>query len=104
MSGRHTGNARHLTDPENKIYYGTMEEGFYEVDVHSLEVKELYQDGNKKQQKKNDTDAGPINALLPGVHGKGLYSGQGVMIFSNNGEGTQEALKKFDVEAGCLAE
>lgn len=104
MSGRHTGNARHLTDPENKIYYGTMEEGFYEVDVHSLEVKELYQDGNKKQQKKNDTDAGPINALLPGVHGKGLYSGQGVLIFSNNGEGTQEALKKFDVEAGCLAE
>lgn len=104
MSGRHTGNARHLTDPENKIYYGTMEEGFYEVDVHSLEVKELYQDGNRKKQKRNDTDAGPINALLPGVHGKGLYSGQGVMIFSNNGEGTQEALKKFDVEAGCLAE
>lgn len=24
MSGRHTGNARHLTDPSNKIYYGTM--------------------------------------------------------------------------------
>ena len=52
MSGRHTGNARHLTDPSNKIYYGTMEEGFYEVDVNTLEVKELYQDGNKKQQKK----------------------------------------------------
>ena len=104
MSGRHTGNARHLTDPSNKIYYGTMEEGFYEVDVNTLEVKELYQDGNKKQQKKNDTDAGPINALLPGVHGKGLYSGQGCMYFTNNGEGTQEALKKFDVEAGVLAE
>ena len=41
MSGRHTGNARHLTDPSNKIYYGTMEEGFYEVDVNTLEVKEL---------------------------------------------------------------
>ena len=39
MSGRHTGNARHLTDPSNKIYYGTMEEGFYEVDVNTLEVK-----------------------------------------------------------------
>lgn len=104
MSGRHTGNARHLTDPENKIYYGTMEEGFYEVDVHSLEVKELYQDGNKKTQKKNGAYAGPINDLLPGVHGKGLYSGQGVLVFSNNGEGTQEALKRFDVEAGCLAE
>lgn len=104
MPGRHTGNARHLTDPANKIYYGTMEEGFYEVDVNTLAVKELYQDGNNKKQKKNDTDAGPINALLPGVHGKGLYSGQGVMLFTNNGEGTQEALKKFDVEAGVLAE
>lgn len=104
MPGRHTGNARHLTDPSNKIYYGTMEEGFYEVDVHSLAVTELYQDGNNKKEKRNDTDAGPVNALLPGVHGKGLYSGQGVMIYTNNGEGTQEALKKFDVEAGVLAE
>lgn len=52
MSGRHTGNARHLTDPSNKIYYGTMEEGFYEVDVNTLEVKELYQDGNKNNRKK----------------------------------------------------
>lgn len=26
------------------------------------------------------------------------------MLFTNNGEGTQEALKKFDVEAGVLAE
>lgn len=104
MAGRHTGNARHLTDPANKIYYGTMEEGFYEVDVNTLAVKELYQDGNKKKEKKSDTDAGPINALLPGVHGKGLYSGQGVMLFTNNGEGTQEALKKFDVEAGVLGE
>ena len=104
MPGRHTGNARHLTDPSNKIYYGTMEEGFYEVDVNTLEVKELYQDGNNKQRKKNDTDAGPVNDLLPGVHGKGLYSGQGYMFFANNGEGTQEALKKFDVEAGVLAE
>ena len=38
MPGRHTGNARHLTDPANKIYYGTMEEGFYEVDVHTLSL------------------------------------------------------------------
>lgn len=104
MSGRHTGNARHLTDPANKIYYGTMEEGFYEVDVHSLNVTELYPDGNRNQRKKNDTDAGPVNDLLPGVHGKGLYSGQGVMLYTNNGEGTQEALKKFDVKAGVLAE
>ena len=45
MQGRHTGNARHLFDPENKIYFGTMEEGFYEVDVHTVEPKELYKDG-----------------------------------------------------------
>ncbi len=41
MPGRHTGNARHLTDPARKIYYGTMEEGFYEVDVNTLEVKRI---------------------------------------------------------------
>jgi len=35
MPGRHTGNARHLFDPAGKIYYGTMEEGFYEVDVNT---------------------------------------------------------------------
>lgn len=101
MPGRLTGNARHLTDPSNKIYYGTMEEGFYEVDVNTLEMKELYADGNGNKAYEG---AGPQNDLLPGVHGKGLYSGQGVLVFSNNGEGTMEALEKFDVESGVLAE
>ncbi len=41
LYGRPTGNARHLSDPENQIYYATMEEGFYEVDVHTLAVTEL---------------------------------------------------------------
>lgn len=104
MVGRHTGNARHLTDPANKIYYGTMEEGFYEVDVHSLAVNELYTDGNFPKKNQGKKGAGPQNSLLPGVHGKGLYSGQGVMLFTNNGEGSYEALEKFDVEAGALAE
>ncbi len=107
MPGRHTGNARHLTDPENKIYYGTMEEGFYEVDVNSLDVKELYKDGNRREEntiKHDDTGVNPQNATLPGAHGKGLYSGQGVMVFSNNGEATQEAQRHFDVKAGVLAE
>lgn len=101
MPGRHTGNARHLTDPAGKIYYGTMEEGFYEVDVNSLDVNVLYQDGNliRKPGKLSQ-----YNELLPGAHGKGLYSGQGVMVFSNNGEATHQALEKFDVEAGVLAE
>lgn len=97
MPGRHTGNARHLEHPEDKIYYGTMEEGFYEVDVKTLEVKELYQDANGLKGDEYST-------LLPGAHGKGLYSGQGVLVYSNNGEPSEEALKQFDIPSGVLAE
>ena len=78
MPGRLTGNARHLTDPSGKIYFATMEEGFYEVDVRTLEVTELYPDANGQK------DHG--GKLLPGYHGKGLYSGQGRLVYSNNGE------------------
>lgn len=107
MQGRHTGNARHLTDPAGKIYYGTMEEGFYEVDVKTLQPTMLYNDGNNAKGGRIDhvdTNVNPQNATLPGAHGKGLYSGQGVMVFSNNGEANQLALKQFDIEAGVLAE
>ncbi|MCC5939329.1 MAG: hypothetical protein JJU34_18765 [Lunatimonas sp.] len=104
MPGRHTGIARHLTDPENKIYYATMEEGFYEVDVHSLEVRELYEDANVGNKKARDTDSNPPGSLLLGAHGKGVYSGQGVMVYSNNGESGQKALEQFDIEAGSLSE
>jgi hypothetical protein len=101
MPGRHTGNARHLSNPQNKIYYGTMEEGFYEVDVYSLEPKMLYQDGNVNR--KTGQMAQEAN-LLSGAHGKGLYSGQGVLVYSNNGEAVKLAEKKFDIESGLLAE
>ena len=101
MPGRHTGNARHLTDPAGKIYYGTMEEGFYEVDVKTLKPTMLYQDGNVNR--KTGEMAQAAN-LLPGAHGKGVYSGQGVMVYSNNGEATAEALKKFDIKSGSLSE
>lgn len=104
MPGRHTGNARHLTDPANKIYYGTMEEGIYEVDVHTLAVNELYKDGNFQKRDKKSKSYAPAGAMLPGVHGKGMYSGQGVVLFTNNGEGSMEALSQFDVESGVLAE
>lgn len=102
MAGRLTGNARHLTRPADKIYYATMEEGFYEVDVNTLEVNELYKDGNLIP--KTTGQMAQSNSLLPGVHGKGVYSGQGVLVYSNNGEDTKEALRKFDVEAGSLSE
>jgi hypothetical protein len=101
MPGRHTGNARHLSDPSGKIYFGTMEEGFYEVDVNSLDVNTLYVDGNVTRK------AGEMvqeAELLLGAHGKGLYSGQGVMVYSNNGETGEAALERFDVESGALYE
>lgn len=104
--GRYTGTARHLSDP-SKVYTATMEEGFYEIDASSLDVRELYSDANvgqKKRSAEEDRNVNPHGGLLPGAHGKGLYSGQGVLVFSNNGEATEEALKKFDVEAGALAE
>lgn len=95
MQGRHTGNARHLTDPAGKIYYGTMEEGFYEVDVKTLQPTMLYPDGNPRDS---------VTNLLPGAHGKGLYSGQGVMVYSNNGEPGPKSLTDFDIESGSLSE
>lgn len=95
MYGRPTGNARHLSDPEHQIYYATMEEGFYEVDVNSLAVTELYPDANRSKNKGG--------TLLPGYHGKGLYSGQGRLVYANNGENTSEARKRPDVPSGVLA-
>ncbi|CAN5273359.1 hypothetical protein BH09BAC4_BH09BAC4_11970 [soil metagenome] len=104
MPGRHTGNARHLTDPKGKIYYGTMEEGFYEVDVTTLAPTMLYEDGNVNRKKESDESNNLQNTLLPGAHGKGVYSGQGVMVYSNNGEPGAKALVQFDVDAGSLSE
>ncbi len=95
MFGRPTGNARHLTDPANKIYYATMEEGLYEVDVKSLAVTELWADEQKKEGRHSN---------LPGYHGKGLFAAQGRIIYANNGEHGALALKKPDVPSGVLAE
>ena len=96
MFGRPTGNARHLIDPAGKIYYASMEEGFYEVDVHTLAVTELFRDEQLKEPFRR--------ADLPGYHGKGLYSGQGVLVYANNGEHGKDALSKPDIPSGALAE
>lgn len=96
MPGRLTGIARHLSDPANKVYYATMEEGFYEVDVRTLAVTELFADTHTKDPKRL--------AELPGYHGKGLYSGQGVLVYANNGENGREARRRPDVPSGVLAE
>ncbi len=99
MFGRLTGNARHLFDPSGKIYYATMEEGIYEVDVKTLDVTELWRD---EAYKKKDNSF--RRADFPGYHGKGLYSGQGRLIYSNNGEYGNAAQTKPETSSGILAE
>jgi len=95
MYGRLTATARHLTDPANKVYFFTMEEGLYEVDVNTLEVDTLYRDSHKREEGDRD--------ILPGYHGKGGYTGQGRLVVSNNG--TQDWRKVGeDARSGCLAE
>lgn len=68
MPARVTAIARHLTDPENKVYVVDMEGMIYEIDVHSLDVKKLF------------------HKPVPGWHGKGAYTSQGRLVVSNNGE------------------
>ncbi|MBD3588510.1 hypothetical protein [Bacteroides sp. GM023] len=78
MPGRITAIARHLEDPVNKVYYYDMEGMLYEADVHTLEVKKLY------------------NNPLPGWHGKGAYTAQGKLVLANNGE-AGESSKEWQV-------
>ena len=101
MPGRPIGNARHLTRPAEVVYAATMEEGFYEVDARTLAVRQLYEDANVAMDRKAAPDiAGP---LLPGYHGKGLYSGQGRLVYANNGEFAGSRMPP-DAPSGCLAE
>jgi hypothetical protein len=68
MPGRLTATARHLTDPANKVYYYDMEGKVYEANVHTLEVRKLFE------------------KPVPGWHGKGGYTAQGRLVIANNGE------------------
>lgn len=96
MPGRLTGIARHLSDPARKLYYATMEEGFYEVDAQTLAVTPLYPDAHST----SDT----AGALLPGYHGKGLFTAQERLVYANNGEHSPLARRRPDIPSGCLAQ
>ena len=98
MFGRLTANARHLFDPKNKIYYATMEEGLYEVDVNTLAVKCFIRDGN------GGPALGGIKSQLLGYHGKGMYSGQGRLIYANNGERHRDVGHDPTIPSGALAQ
>ncbi len=104
MPGRLTGNARHLTDPKGKVYYATMEEALYEVDVKTLEVNTLIRDGNFQGKKHVPGWADTRQSELPGYHGKGLCSGFGKVFYSNNGENSPAARKDPFIPSGALAE
>lgn len=75
MPGRLTAITRHLTDPENMVYYFDMEGMLYEANVHTLESKLLF----KK--------------VSPGWHGKGAYVAQGRLVIANNGENNWQTEK-----------
>ena len=104
MPGRLTGNARHLTDPANKIYYATMEDGLYEVDVRTLAVKGLIKEIMNKPKPGQTAEVSPatLTSTLSGYHGKGLYSGQGLVILANNGERSPKALLDPTIVSGGL--
>ena len=105
LPGRLTGVARHLTDPSGKVYFATMEEGLYEVDVKSLEVHPLIRDGNPAPLPTGVEEYSQVlSSQLPGYHGKGLYSGQGRLVYSNNGERSKEAELNPAIPSGALAE
>jgi len=97
MFGRLTANARHLSDPEHKVYYATMEEGLYEVDLRTLNVSCFIRDGN------SGAPAVGLVSKLPGYHGKGMYSGQGQLIYANNGERHPDVGRDPTIASGSLA-
>ncbi|MEI8291420.1 MAG: hypothetical protein WCH99_18275 [Verrucomicrobiota bacterium] len=106
MPGRLTGVTRHLTDPANKVYFATMEAGLYEVDVHSLAVIGLFKDRVNKPKAGALSEDHPatMQTKIPGWHGKGLYSGQQRVVFSNNGEHGKTAEVNPDTVSGALGE
>lgn len=109
MAGRLTGNARSITDPANKIYFTTMEEALYEVDVKTLDVREIIRDGNlkpypEKLDEKGNKIRRPQISKLHGYHGKGTYSGFGKVFYSNNGVHNPLVEKDPTIKSGALAE
>jgi hypothetical protein len=106
MPGRLTANARHLSQPAEKAYYATMEEALYEVDLHTLEVTTHIRDGNGPQKGKNAHKTKPtgVSSKLPGYHGKGLYSGQGRVIYANNGDRDPRVITDPATPSGALGE
>jgi hypothetical protein len=87
---RLTAAVKHLTDPKNKIYILGMEGGFWEVDVHTLKSKKLF-DLRKE-----------LEITGAKEHFKGAFSGAGRVVVANNTYDEKEFLGTR--AAGRLAE
>jgi len=87
---RLTATIRHLTDPKNKVYFLGMEGRFWEVDVHTLKAKELF----------NLVKELEMRGAQP--HFKGGFCAQGRVVVANNTYDEAEFLGKR--QAGFLAE
>jgi hypothetical protein len=88
MPGRLTAVAQHLVDPDNIVYFYDMEGKLYEVNVHSLEPKLLFE------------------KPIPGWHGKGGYTAQGRLILANNGNVGNKAIEEKPgvLQTGSIAQ
>lgn len=91
MSGyRLAGTSRHLSDPDNKVYMLTMEGPFFEMDLHTLEGKELcnltYELGVHPERTpgwQGKAEEG-IHTVFPQPHFKACHTGQGHVFVANN--------------------
>ncbi len=69
---RLTSTMRHLTDPANRVYCQTMEGQFFEMDVHDLKPRLLF-------------DLVKEMKLAARPHFKGGFTAQGRVVVANNG-------------------
>lgn len=99
MEGRLTAHARGLSESERSILVYDMEGLLYDLDLQSRKAGRLF------------------TRAVPGWHGKGAHTGQGVLVVANNGEHVASLAKRFEPfedavpntranpdEAGALAE
>jgi len=80
----------HLTDPAGKVYFLGMEGRFWEVDVHTLKARELF---NLVKE---------LQIVGAAAHFKSAYTAQGRVVVANNTYDEKEFLEQRD--AGRLAE
>jgi hypothetical protein len=81
----------HLTNPQNKLYYLAMEGEFFEVDVYTLEVRQLFQLMDELNEPKGSKP-----------HFKSGYTAHGRVVVCNNSYNTQDFNGEWS--AGRLAE